>query len=97
MRIIAREPLRNFAVRHPQAKEPLDAWYQRVRRVEWKTPDDVKADYGAADILPDQRIVFNIVGNHYRLVVRMNYHRQAAYIRFIGTNAEYDRIDATTI
>lgn len=54
-------------------------------------------DYGTADILPDQRVVFNIGGNHYRLIVRINYHRQAVYIRCIGTHAGYDRIDATTI
>lgn len=97
MRIISREPLRSFSAKYPQAKEPLEAWYQRVRHAEWKTPADVKRDYGTADILPDQRIVFNIAGNHYRLIVRMNYHRQAVYIRFIGTHADYDRIDATTI
>lgn len=97
MRIISREPLRNFAAKHPQASQPLDAWYQRVRHAEWKNTTDVKRDYSTADLLPDNRAVFNIGGNNYRLIVRINYHRQAVYIRFIGTHAEYDRIDATTI
>lgn len=97
MRIISREPLRTFAARHPQATEPLDAWYRRVRRATWQSPVDVKADYGTADILPDNRVVFNISGNHYRLIVRINYHRQAVFVRFIGTHEEYDRVDAATI
>jgi mRNA interferase HigB len=97
MRVISREPLRNFAAKHPQASQLLDAWYRRVRHAAWQTPADVKRDYGTADILPDNRIVFDIGGNNYRLIVRMNYHRQAIYIRFIGTHAEYDRIDATTV
>ncbi len=97
MRIISREPLRTSATKHPQANEPLDAWYQRVRHVVWRSPVELESDYGTADILPDNRVVFNISGNHYRLIVRVNYHRQAVYIRFLGTHAEYDRIDATTI
>ena len=97
MRIISRAPLRDFSDRHPHARQPLEAWYGRVRHATWKSPADVKSDYSTADILPDQRIVFNIGGNNYRLVVRINYQRQAVYVRFIGTHAEYDRIDATTI
>jgi mRNA interferase HigB len=97
MRIISRKPLREFAAKHSQADPLLDAWYRRVLRANWNTPADVKRDYATADVLPDNRIVFNIGGNNYRLIVRINYHRQAVYIRFIGTHAEYDRIDATII
>lgn len=97
MRIISRKVLREFAAKYPQAEQPLDTWYRRVIRITWMTPADVKRDYGTADILPDNRVVFNVSGNHFRLVVRINYHRQAMYIRFIGTHAEYDRINATTI
>jgi len=97
MRIISRAPLRDFAAKYPQARGSLDAWYRRAKHAEWKSLADVKLDYGTADILPDNRIVFNIGGNNYRLIVRMNYHRQAIFVRFIGTHADYDRIDATTI
>lgn len=97
MRIISRKPLREFAVKHPQAEQVLDTWYRRVSQANWTTPAEVKRDYGTADFLADNRVVFNISGNHFRLIVRINYHRQAVYIRFIGTHAEYDRINATTI
>jgi mRNA interferase HigB len=97
MQIVSRKPLREFAEKHPQAEPLVDAWYRRVLRTTWNNPADVKRTYATADVLPDNRIVFNIGGNNYRLVVRINYHRQAVYIRFIGTHAEYDCIDATTI
>lgn len=97
MRIISRKALREFAVKHPQAEQVLDTWYRRVTRAAWVTPADVKRDYGTADFLADNRVVFNISGNNFRLIVRINYHRQAVYIRFIGTHTEYDRINATTI
>jgi mRNA interferase HigB len=97
MRIISRKVLREFIIKHPQAEQGLDTWYRRVSRVTWITPADVKRDYGTSDILPDNRVVFNISGNNFRLIVRINYHRQSVYIRFIGTHTEYDRINATTI
>lgn len=97
MRIISRSPLRNFAEKHPRSNDPLEAWYRRVLHVEWETPADVKRDYRTADILPDNRVVFNISGNHYRLIVHINYRRKIVYIRFLGTHAEYDKIDATII
>ena len=97
VRIISRKVLREFTIKHPQAEQGVDTWYKRVNRISWTTPADVKRDYGTADILPDNRIVFNINGNNFRLIVRINYHRQSVYIRFIGTHAEYDRINATTI
>ena len=97
MRIVLHEPLRDFAAKHPQANEPLAAWYRRVRHAEWKNPVAVKHDYGTADILANNRIVFKIGGNNYRLIARLNYHRQALYIRFIGTHAEDNHIDAITI
>lgn len=75
----------------------MDAWYRRVRRADWKNSADVRRDYSTADFLPDNRIVFNIGGNNYRLIIRANYHRQTIYVRFIGTHTEYDCIDATTI
>jgi mRNA interferase HigB len=97
MRIIARSTLRAFAARHPQARQPLDDWYKFAVHVVWQTPADVKLHFRSADILPDNRVVFNLGGNDYRLVVKIEYRFQTIYIRFVGTHAEYDRIDATTI
>ena len=97
MRIIARSVLREFATRHPQSRQPLDDWYKLVVRAEWNSPAAVKMYFRSADILPDNRVVFNIGGNSYRLVVKIEYSFQTVFIRLIGTHAEYDRIDATTI
>ena len=97
MRIIARSALRAFAGRHPQSRQQLDDWYNLAAHSVWKTPVDVKQRFRSADILPDNRIVFNIAGNEYRLVVKIEYRFQTVFIRFIGTHSEYDQIDATTI
>jgi mRNA interferase HigB len=97
MRIISRRTLREFTTKHPQAERPLEMWYRYVLAAVWRTPADVKASFRSADILPDQRVVFNIGGNNYRLVVKLEYDPQIVYIRFLGTHAEYDRIDATII
>jgi mRNA interferase HigB len=97
MRILTKKRLRDYWVRHPQAEQPLKRWHDYVRKADWSSPDDVKQDYRSADILPDNRVVFNIAGNHYRLVVKIEYRFQDVYVRFIGTHADYDRIDATTI
>lgn len=97
MRIISRRTLREFAAKHPHIRQPLDTWYDLVIRAVWDTPNDVKQLFGSADILPENRVVFNIGGNNYRLVVKIEYRFQTVYIRFIGTYTEYDRIDAKTI
>lgn len=97
MRIISRKILREFANQYPQAEPPLDAWYQYVNKAMWRTPADVKQSFRTADILPNNRVVFNISGNHYRLIVKIEYDPQIVYIRFIGTHTQYDRVDATTI
>ena len=75
----------------------LDAWYAAVRRAAWKEPADVKAQYRSTSILKDRRVVFNICGNRYRLVVKVNYVVDIVYIRFIGTHAAYDAIDANEV
>jgi mRNA interferase HigB len=100
MRILAKSTLRQFWEEHPrgaEAEKPLGTWYSLVERVSWKTPADVKQSFGDASILKNGRVVFNIAGNKFRLVTLINYHRQAVYIRFVGTHAEYDDIDAETI
>lgn len=97
MRIIARKTLREFWERHPDAEQPLRAWYDDARNAEWKTPSDIKAVYRNAGIVGNNRVVFNIKGNDYRLVAAINYTVGVVYIRFVGTHGEYDRIDVTTI
>ena len=97
MRVIARTALRNFSNRHKDAKESLDAWWHEARRANWVSPADIKAQYRTASIIKNDRVVFNICGNKYRLVVRINYHAKIVYIRFVGTHEEYNKIDAEVI
>lgn len=97
MRIIAKRTLREFWERYPEAKEPLLAWYREVEKQDWDTPAEVKAKYGGASIVGDNRVVFNIKGNDYRLVVKINYPYRVVYVRFVGTHAEYDGIDVEEV
>jgi mRNA interferase HigB len=79
------------------SEEQLKAWYQEAKQAEWKNPNEVKKQYGNASIVGENRVVFNICGNKYRLIVKINYEAQWVFIRFVGTHKEYDKIDATTI
>lgn len=97
MRIIAKGTLRDFWLKHADSEQALKAWYQEANNSHWEHPNDIKAEYPSASILADNRIVFNIKGNRYRLIVKINYSYQMIWIRFIGTHAEYDKIDATSI
>ena len=97
MRIISRRTLREYWQTHPDAKQPLQAWYTNVKRADWKTPNDVKVSYRNASFVANNRVIFNIKGNSYRLVVAINYEYRIVYIRFIGTHQEYDRIQASTV
>lgn len=97
MRVIAKSALREFWEVHPDCEQALSAWFQKARAADWRGPAQVKAGYLSASILRDNRVVFNICGNKYRLVVRINYQFGAVYIRFVGTHSEYDAIDARTI
>jgi len=97
MRIIAISQLRAFWSKHSQAEMPLRAWYAEASRADWRSPTDIKAAYRNASFLPGNRVIFNIKGNDYRLVVAVHYNRGMMFIRFVGTHAEYDRIDAGTI
>jgi mRNA interferase HigB len=81
----------------PQAEGPLSAWYADARKADWASPDMIRQRYRSASILRSNRVVFDIGGNKYRLVVRINHHYRVVYIRFVGTHAEYDRIDAETV
>ena len=97
MRIIAVSTLRRFWEINADAEEPIKAWYQEAKAADWVTPHQVKAMYRNASVLRDNRIVFNIAGNKYRLVVKFNYAYRIGYVRFIGTHAEYDRINAEEV
>jgi len=97
MRVIAKRTLRDFWEKHADSEQSLKSWYHESQNAQWKTPNDVKKHYPSASILVNNRIVFNIKGNKYRLVVKINYDFQIIWIRFVGTHAGYDKIDATKI
>lgn len=97
MRVISRKLLREYWEREPAAEGQLKAWFAEAEQADWKDPADVKRKYGNASILKGERVVFNICGNKYRLVVKINYKIRFVYVRFVGTHAEYDEIDAETI
>lgn len=97
MRIIAKKTLRDFWERYPDAEDALQAWYHDAKQATWQSPNDIRRVYATASIIANNRVVFNIRGNHYRLIVAINYAVGIVYIRFIGTHKEYDQIDAATI
>ena len=97
MRVISRKRLKEFWEREPEAEDQLRTWFTEAEEADWQNPADVKAKYRNASILKGGRVVFNICGNKYRLIVRINYDYATVYIRFVGTHAEYDEIDAETI
>jgi len=96
-RIISKKRLRDFWEKHTDSEQYLKTWYEIAKSSEWSSPNDIKRTYASASILKGSRVVFNIKGNSYRLVVKFNYQREWAFIRFIGTHSEYDNIDANTI
>jgi mRNA interferase HigB len=99
MRIISRKTLRRFWEKQEYAdsEQPLKAWFHEALKADWGSPSAVKAAYRSASIVGNSRVVFNIGGNKYRLVVKVNYAYRIMYIRFIGTHRQYDRIDVTEI
>lgn len=99
MRVIAKRVLRDFWESVPQyrdAKGPLEAWHNECVKGKWRTPQELKAQFRTASVLKDHRVVFNIAGNKYRVVVSVDYLRQAMFVKFVGTHAQYDEIDAET-
>jgi mRNA interferase HigB len=97
MRTISRKMLREYWELHPDARASLESWFADVKQADWKSPDDIKSIYRNASFVANNRVVFNIKGNKYRLVVAIQYTYRIVYIRFIGTHQEYDNIDAKTI
>jgi mRNA interferase HigB len=97
MRVLSKSTLRAFWVKHPDSIQALRAWHREVESHQWKNINEIKLRYPNISIIQNNRLVFNIKGNHYRLVAKFNFDYKMVLIRFIGTHAEYDKIDANTI
>ena len=97
MHVVALSTLRRFWAVHPDSAQSLKAWYDEAKTATWITPAAIKAQYGNASIVANNRVVFNIKGNSYRLIISVAYRYQAVYVKFIGTHEEYDAIDAATV
>jgi mRNA interferase HigB len=103
MRIIARRTLREFVAAHagrkdrPALKAALDAWFDEVRKEHWRSTADIKRLYATASVVTAERIVFNIRGNNYRLVVAVDFEKSIVWIKWIGTHKDYDKIDVTKV
>ncbi len=97
MRVIAKKKLKEFWEVYPDSEDAFQAWYAEAKVASWQNPAEIKAQYGSGSILKDSRVVFNICGNKYRLVVKINYPFSVVYVRFVGTHKEYDAIDAEVV
>ncbi len=97
MRVIAKKTLKEFWIKHTDSEQQLRTWYKEASKAKWSSPNKIKQDYPVASILKGGRVVFNICGNKYRLVVKINYLRNWVLIRFIGTHNDYDRINVDKI
>jgi mRNA interferase HigB len=97
MRVIAKRILREFWEVHQDCMEQLKSWYNEAEKAAWLSPEDIKKDYPSVSILKSNRVIFNIKGNSYRLIVKINYDYGIIWIRFIGTHEEYDKIIAESI
>ena len=97
MRVIAKKILRTFWKDHPDCEQQLKSWYKEAVKATWSNPNQIKSAYPSASILEKNRICFNIKGNQYRLIIKVNYDYQMVWIRFIGTHSDYDKIDANKI
>ncbi len=99
MRVIAKSTLVRFwnHAEYADSKGALNSWYDEAVKAVWETPQDIKAQYGSASICGNNRVVFNIAGNKYRLVVEMQYRAKIAWVKFVGTHAQYDKINVETV
>jgi mRNA interferase HigB len=95
--IVSRKKLRNFWEKYPESEETLKTWYKVAMKADWTSSNNIKSQYRNASIVGNNKVVFNICGNKYRLIVKFNYEMQWAWIRFIGTHSDYDRINAAEI
>jgi len=96
-RIVSKKTLVEFWEKYPDAKTQLETWFKIANKAKWLKPNDVKSDYPNASIIAGNRMVFNIKGNEYRLIVKIEYAKQWIFIRFIGSHAQYDKVNAETI
>ena len=97
MNVVALRTLKAFWTKHPDAKAPLTAWYTLAKAAEWKSPQDIRDQFNTADFLADNRVIFDIGGNKYRLVARVSYTFKQVLVKFVGTHKEYDWIDPETV
>jgi len=97
MRVIARKALVEFYNKYPDSKGQLEVWFSEARRANWESFSDIKKKYRSASVITGNRAVFNICGNKYRLIVKIQYTLGIVYIRFIGTHKEYDKVDASEV
>lgn len=98
LRIFSRNTLVEFWKKHPDAQQPLRLWFSIVERASWASPTEIRAVFGSADFLANNRVVFDVKGNTYRLVAQIKYGPLfLVFIRFVGTHAEYERIDANEV
>lgn len=97
MRVVAKRTLREYWNKNPETEQQLMAWYRETSKADWETPNEIKEQYKSASIIKNSRVVFNICGNKYRLVVEINFPRKWVFIRFVGTHKEYDKIDVNNI
>lgn len=97
MQVVSKKTLVEYYKTHKETKNQLEAWFFEVKKAEWDTPQDVKEKYGSASIIGNNRVVFNIKGNKYRLVAKINYKMKIVYIRFFGTHKDYNKINAEEI
>lgn len=97
MHLVSLPPLLNFVGKHPDAKQVILAWCDEVKKARWRQPADIKAQYASASILKNRRVVFNLKGNEYRLIVAVACNVGFVYVKFIGTHAQYDAVDANSI
>ena len=97
MHLVSIPPLLAFAKKHPHAKQAIQTWCDEVKKAQWTQPSDIKAQFASASILKSRRVVFNLKGNDYRMIVSVAYYTGFVYVKFIGTHAEYDAVDADTV
>ncbi|MBC3542437.1 type II toxin-antitoxin system HigB family toxin [Rufibacter sediminis] len=97
MNVISLKKLKEYYTQHAGAKIGLTAWFKTTKKAEWKDLNGLKADFPSADLVKDDRVVFNIKGNHYRLIARISFQYKNVMVKWIGTHAEYDKIDAGTV
>jgi len=97
MRVVAKKILRDFWEKYNDSEHQLKTWYKEASKAAWRNPTDIKNDYSKVSTLKSGKVVFNICGNNYRLIVDINYKRQWVFVRFIGTHKEYDKIDINKI